>query len=71
MSIRIDNLSKPDNTAWKKISDVLLYVLPVYLTTSLTLPIPEQYKFWINYGVTMIIVTLKGLSKFTSNTQDV
>jgi hypothetical protein len=66
MSIRVDNLSKPDNKVWKKVSNFLLYALPVYLPITLALPLTEAQKLWINYGVTVFIITLKGISKFTS-----
>jgi predicted phosphoadenosine phosphosulfate sulfurtransferase len=66
MSIRIDNLSKPSNKNWKQVSNALLYTLPLYLTTIMSIPISEGLKLWLNFGMTILIITLKGFSKFTS-----
>lgn len=63
---KAENLSKPSNKKWKSVADFLLYSLPLYLGAILTLPISEDAKLWANFAITMIVVSVKGLSKFTS-----
>lgn len=65
MNLSIDNLNKPSNKRFKAVADFFLYSLPLYLGVILALPISEDLKLWINAGVTFVIVTLKGLSKFS------
>jgi hypothetical protein len=66
MSIQISNLNKPSNKNWKRVSDIFLYTSPLYLTTIMSIPISEEIKLWLNFGITIFIITLKGFSKFTS-----
>jgi hypothetical protein len=66
MKLSIDNLQRPSNKKWKAIADFLLYSLPLYLVAIMSVPVDEKIKLWLNFGFTIIIVTLKGLSKFTS-----
>ena len=66
MSLSFDNLNKPSNKTFKAVADFFLYTLPLYLGVILALPISEDMKLWINAGVTFVTVTIKGLSKFTS-----
>ena len=67
MSIQIENLNKPDNKNWKNVSDFFLFTLPLYVTAIMAVPIPDQLKLWLNFGLTIIIVTIKGISKFSTN----
>jgi hypothetical protein len=67
MELKISNFNKPSEPKFKKIADTLLYSLPLYLGAILALPLEETTKLWINFGVTMVIVSIKTLSKFTSN----
>jgi hypothetical protein len=66
MGLSIDNLSKPSSKKWKKVADIFLYTMPLYLTTIMAVPISEDLKLWINFGITMLTITLKTISKFTS-----
>jgi hypothetical protein len=66
MQLSIDNLSKPSNKRWKTVADIILYTLPLYLGAIMALPISDAWKMWINFGVTIVTVTIKGVSKFTS-----
>ena len=67
MKLKVENLSKPSNKKWKAIADIFLYTLPLYLGAVMTLPISDNIKLWVTFGVTFLTVTLKGLTKFTSN----
>ena len=66
MQLSLSNLKKHDNKRLKKLADYLLYTLPLYLGAILALPIPEGIKLYVNFGVTILIVTCKGLTKFSA-----
>jgi hypothetical protein len=70
MNLSIDNLKKHDNKKLKKVADYLLYTLPLYLGAILALPLPERLKLYINFGVTILIVTAKGLTKFSTDEEE-
>ncbi len=67
MELKLENLSKPSNKKWKAVADFLLYTLPLYLGAIMAIPFTDEIKLWINFGISIAIVTLKGLTKFTSN----
>jgi|GEM_PF-4201633 len=67
MKLSLENLSKPSNKKWKAIADFFLYTLPLYMGAVVTLPIAEDKKLWITFWMTILIVTLKGATKFTSD----
>jgi hypothetical protein len=64
--LSISNLNKPSNKKWKTVADFLLYTMPLYLSAILAIPVSEDIKLWSNFIITVIIVTIKGISKFTS-----
>lgn len=66
MNLSFSNLDKPSNKLFKKIADFLLYTLPLYLGAILALPIDEKLKLWINAIATILVVTIKGISKFSA-----
>jgi len=71
MRLSTDNLSKPSNRRWKAIADFFLYTLPLYLGAVITLPISETVKLWLTFGVTILTITLKALTKFTSEDENI
>jgi len=66
MNLSFDNLNRPSNKQWKRIADFFLYSMPLYLGAILALPLSEELKVWLNFGITIIIISLKGLTKLTS-----
>jgi hypothetical protein len=64
--MKLENFNKPSNKKWKSVADFFLYSLPLYLGAIMALPISEDIKLWLNFGITLVTVTLKGLSKFTA-----
>jgi predicted phosphoadenosine phosphosulfate sulfurtransferase len=66
MNISIDNLKKPSHKKWKMVADFFLYTLPLYLGAIMALPIAEELKMWLNFGISMAVITLKGFTKFTA-----
>jgi hypothetical protein len=66
MQLSIDNLSKPSSKKWKLIADVILYSLPLYIGAVMALPISDTWKVWLNFGVTIITISIKAVSKFTA-----
>jgi len=69
MNLSINNFNKPSNKRWKKIADFFLFTLPLYLGAIMALPISEDIKLWINFAMSLAVVTLKGLTKLTSETE--
>jgi hypothetical protein len=66
MELKIANLSKPSNKKFKLIADTALYALPLYLTAIMASALPEDIKVWSNFGVTVVVITLKAITKFTA-----
>jgi predicted phosphoadenosine phosphosulfate sulfurtransferase len=66
-AISFSNINKPSNKKWKAVADFFLYTLPLYLTALIAAPVNENLKLWITFGITIVIVSLKGFTKFTSN----
>ena len=63
---RLSNLGKPSNKKWKTIADYVIYtVLPGLITATALMPISESAQKWIIYGITILSVGFKALSKFT------
>jgi hypothetical protein len=65
MALSLDNFNKPSNRKWKAVADVILYTLPLYLGAVMALPISDTWKLWVNFGVTIVTITIKGISKLT------
>lgn len=66
MALSLENLKKKDNKKLKAIADFLLYTMPLYLGAIMALPIPEEVKLYLNFAITIIVITVKGLTKFSS-----
>jgi hypothetical protein len=66
MELRLENFDKPSNKKLKRIADFILYTSPAYLGLVMALDITDKSKMWINFGISFIIVTVKGLTKLTS-----
>lgn len=63
---KLNNLGRPSNKKWKAVADFFLYTLPLYLGAIMSLPISDEIKMWLNFGVTILTISFKGISKFTS-----
>ena len=66
MALSVDNLSKPSSKKWKAVADFFLYTLPLYLGAIMALPLSEEIKMWLNFAISIAVISLKGVSKFTS-----
>ena len=66
MNFSTQNLNKPSHPVFKRIADYLLYTLPVILTSVMALPVSEEIKLWLNFGISVVIVLIKGATKFTA-----
>jgi predicted phosphoadenosine phosphosulfate sulfurtransferase len=71
MQLKYENLSKPSNKGFKKVADFLLYTLPLYLGAVMSLPVSDTIKLYVTFGFTVLTVTVKGLTKFTSEEPEV
>lgn len=67
MTLSIDNISKPSNKKMKAVADFVLYTLPLYLTAIMATPLSDDIKLWANFAITIVTVTVKGLSKLTAD----
>ena len=65
--LRYENLKKPSSKRWKAVADFFLYSLPLYLGSIMLLPLDENLKMWLNFAVSILVISLKGISKFTSD----
>jgi len=70
MELKITNLEKPSNKKWKKVADYFLYTLPLYSVAIAAIgdqlfDKPET-TLWIVTGINILVITLKGLTKFTA-----
>ena len=65
--LRYENLKKSSSKRWKAVADFFLYSLPLYLGSIMLLPLDENLKMWLNFAVSILVVSLKGISKFTSD----
>jgi len=65
LRLNINNWQQPSEKKFKKIADILLYSLPLYLGAVMTSPMDETLKLWVNFGITFVIITVKTISKFT------
>jgi len=63
--LSINNWQQPSEKKFKKIADILLYSLPLYLAAIIASPMDETLKLWLNFGFTLVIITVKTISKFT------
>jgi hypothetical protein len=68
MSLSISNLSVPDNKKFKLIADILLYTLPLY-SVAIAAIIPNGAALVMNTIITCVVVTIKGITKFTSEVE--
>jgi len=66
MNLQINNWTKPSNKKWKLIGDICIYSLPLFLTAVMAAPISEDWKLWINFLLSVILVGAKTISKFTA-----
>jgi hypothetical protein len=67
MNLKISNLRKPSHKKFKMYADYILYsVLPALASAVLLMPISDSAQKWLIYGLTILGIALKGLSKFSS-----
>jgi hypothetical protein len=67
MELKISNFGKPSNKKWKLIADIALYSLPLYSgAIALITESAPLFALWTNFTITLIVVTLKAITKFTA-----
>lgn len=62
-----DNLNKPQNKQWKAVSKFLSRTLPAYVAAVAISPLPDNYKLWATFVLSLMVATISGLSEFTTN----
>ena len=63
--IRLKNYNKLSDPLYKKIGDICLFSIPLYIPIIMTLPIDGVTKLWISGALSFILATVKIISKFT------
>ena len=72
MEFKASNLGRPSNKKFKKITDYLLYTLPVYSTAIAGLqPVSAEVTLWIVTILNIAVISIKGLTKFTAEPEPV
>lgn len=71
MNFKLDNYNKPSNKKWKLVGDICLTAIPVYIPIILALPINEEIKLLVNSLCAFILATIKIISNFTSELDEV
>jgi hypothetical protein len=67
VNFKTSNLGKPSNAKLKAIADFLLYTLPAYSIALAALePVSPGFTLWSVTILNVIVITLKGLTKFTA-----
>jgi hypothetical protein len=67
MQLKYSNLGKPVAKRWKTISKFLSRSLPLYIGAVAMAPMPDNYKLWATFILSLCVATISGLSEFTSN----
>jgi hypothetical protein len=74
MELAVANLNKPSNKKWKKVADYFLYTLPLY-SSAIAIGADQLWNAKVALVITVVInvvvVTLKGLTKFTSEPEPI
>lgn len=65
MNINLNNYNKPSHPLFKKIGDICLFAIPLYITTLTTLPIPDKNKVLMLTVLSILLATIKIVTKFT------
>ena len=66
----IDNINKQSDKRWKAVADFFLYTLPLYQGAILALPLSDSQKMWISFAISVVVISLKGMSKLTAETNE-
>jgi hypothetical protein len=70
MNLKLENLKKPSNKKWKRVADYFLYTLPLYSTAIAVCSAvlwDEKTALVITVVINIVIISLKGLTKFTAD----
>lgn len=61
------NWNQPSDKKLKLIADIALYSLPLYLSAIMASPMRETTKAWINFAITIMIISFKVFTKFSKD----
>ena len=67
MKLNKNNLSKPSNAKFKLIADIGLYSLALLNPMIIATDFSDNATKWILFGLNMIVVIFKTLSKFSTD----
>jgi len=63
-SFKAGNFNKLTPTFWKRIGNTAIYSLPLLTTAVMASPLDGDTRTWINFGLTILLVAAKGITKF-------
>lgn len=58
------NFNKPTPKKWKLIGDTAIYSLPLLTSAVMASPLDGDIRQWVNFGLTILLVSAKAISKF-------
>lgn len=64
VTFKASNFSKVTPKIWKRIGNTAIYSLPLLQTAIMGSPMGGDAKQWVGFGVTVLLVAAKGLTKF-------
>jgi hypothetical protein len=65
--LSFSNYNKPSNPLFKRIGDICLFTIPLYIPILTSIPILENTKLWIIGILSIVLATVKIISKFSLN----
>ena len=65
MKLKLSNYNKKSNPKWRMIGNFCIYAIPLYTTALVASPIDPVIRGYIEMGLTILSVTIKGISQLT------
>jgi len=64
VTFKASNFSKLTPTLWKRFGNTAIYSLPLLTAAVMASPLDGDIRNWVNFGLTVLLVVAKGISKF-------
>jgi hypothetical protein len=65
--LKISNYYKRTPRSWKMVGDICLFIAPLFSGAVMAAPFMEPTKSWILFGINIILITGKIITKFIGN----
>ena len=63
-SFKAENFHQLTPKFWKAIGNTAIYSLPLLTAAVMASPLDVETRTWINFGLTILLVAAKGITKF-------